>query len=156
MLGRAGSVYSSNSEGEAAKQVGARRTVPQLLVVAASNLSVTRLVGVIVVALLSLSTGSVGLAQPLFAPCCDVPSADSCLYRFSRSGDGTIEAGHVERYPCTADSALRALTTVSLRLTPNPRCDELRGMLPAQLVLRASGRLTRRSDGFSISSDRPV
>src|SRR5438067_9222375 len=143
--GRARGVSISASACESTRRASVWRAVLQLQGLGAFNLSVTRLVSAIVVALLSLSMSSVGLSQPLPVPCCDMPSADSCLYRFSRSGDGTIEAGRVPRYPCGGDSALRASADVRLRLTPNRFCDELKGLLPAQLILHASRPVIRRS-----------
>jgi len=87
-------------------------------------------------------------ANPIPA-CCDVPVADSCLYRVSCSGKGTIETGAVRNVACPHNRNLMVAgpATVVLRLGRNQRCDD--GALPSQLTLTVSGRLTRRGDGFA-------
>lgn len=79
--------------------------------------------------------------------CCDVPAADTCIARVSYFGKGSIRAGASHQSLCKEGKVTLATATLLVRLERSQSCDE--GRFPALMMLRATGRLVRRADGFA-------
>ncbi|MDX6696048.1 MAG: hypothetical protein QOF02_3651 [Blastocatellia bacterium] len=94
-------------------------------------------------------------AEALKTPFPDIPipgipaTGECCLWRSQKRIQGARQAQFEAPYACATGATMRGSLRIRMQLaTTTPVCDQTAAALPNGSVLVASGRVTRRNDGF--------